>query len=85
MLVDEAYFSTLFQFSTEGLTDFSDVSQSTLEKIKIRFSVSIEPIKTIGRNIVMNIEFQLLSDVVAKSILAKTGSFDAYITLRNSC
>lgn len=45
MLVDEEFFSNLFQLPSEGISNFTDVSTLDIEEIQIKFSAPGHSVK----------------------------------------
>lgn len=78
LMIDKTFFATLFQLPSKERTECTIVPESILEDMKTKFSATIDPIKMFGKNKEMKMEYQLLANVVANTILAKVRSFDAF-------
>ncbi|KZV16681.1 patatin-like protein 2 [Dorcoceras hygrometricum] len=65
-----------FQLSMDGLTDLSEVPKDLFFDARSIVSDSGEQVSTSCKRREMNIEFRLLSDILAKTIFVKAGSFD---------
>ncbi|KZV30752.1 hypothetical protein F511_03730 [Dorcoceras hygrometricum] len=70
-------FAGVFDLSTEGLSDFSDVPKNLVYDVRKLFSKSREPVVPHGKKKLLKYEYRLLNDILAKSITVKAGSFDA--------
>lgn len=79
LLIDQGFFTSLFQLLFKGISAFFEVSQEAFEEMQLKFSSSSEAIKTTESKKAMKLEFKLLTDVVAKYVLEKAGSFAAII------
>ncbi|KZV25168.1 hypothetical protein F511_41311 [Dorcoceras hygrometricum] len=75
-IFDEVFAAT-FELPTEGLTDFSEVPKELLFDARSLFSISKEQVSISCLKNEMKIEYRLLSDILAKTIYVKAGSFDA--------
>ncbi|KZV21005.1 U-box domain-containing protein 43 [Dorcoceras hygrometricum] len=61
----------------EGLIDISEVPKDLIFDARTEFSLTVEQLTTSCKKRELKIEYRLLSDIVAKSITVKAGSFDA--------
>ncbi|KZV28040.1 hypothetical protein F511_31835 [Dorcoceras hygrometricum] len=75
-IFEEAFAATL-ELPTEGLTDFSEVPKDLVFDARSLFSISKEQVSVSCLKKEMKIEYRLLSDILAKTIYVKAGSFDA--------
>ncbi|KZV16220.1 hypothetical protein F511_38830 [Dorcoceras hygrometricum] len=75
--ISEEVFAATFELPTEGLTDFSEVPKDLLFDARSLFSISKEQVSISCFKKDMKIEYRLLSDILAKTIYVKAGSFDA--------
>ncbi|KZV24640.1 hypothetical protein F511_27251 [Dorcoceras hygrometricum] len=75
--ITEEQFAGVFELPTEGLTSMDDVPKDLIKEARRAFSVSGELIKTSCKKKEMKVEFRLLNDIMAKTVTAKAGSFDA--------
>ncbi|KZV40186.1 hypothetical protein F511_05663 [Dorcoceras hygrometricum] len=75
--ISEEVFAATFELPTEGLTDFSEVPKDLVFDARILFSISKEQVSISCLKKEMKIEYRLLSDILAKTIYVKAGSFDA--------
>ncbi|KZV24476.1 hypothetical protein F511_44524 [Dorcoceras hygrometricum] len=73
----EDRFVGVFNLSTEGLTDLSEVLNNLVLQARTLFSKSSVPVQFSCKKRLMKYEFRLLNDILAKSITVKAGSFDA--------
>ncbi|KZV23623.1 hypothetical protein F511_36311 [Dorcoceras hygrometricum] len=75
--ISESVFAATFGLPTEGLTDLSEVPRNLLSDAQSLFSVSEKEvsISCLKKEIMM--QYRLLSDILAKSLFVKAGSFDA--------
>lgn len=71
LLIDQGFFSALFQLPSEGMTDFFEVPQHLVDEMKTKFHASSEPIKSSRKKKKIKIEYKLLEDVVAKPNLPR--------------
>lgn len=78
LMIDQVFFSTLFQLLSKILTNFTLVLKEVVEEMMIKFFASEEPLNTFGKKKNIKMKIQLPADVVAKIILDKAGSFDAF-------
>ncbi|KZV17999.1 dystroglycan-like [Dorcoceras hygrometricum] len=75
--ISEEVFATTFELPTEGLTDFSEVPKDLVFDARSFFSVSKEQVRISCLKKEMKIQYRLLSDILAKTLYVKAGSFDA--------
>ncbi|KZV46262.1 hypothetical protein F511_14094 [Dorcoceras hygrometricum] len=75
--ISEELFASSFELPVDGLTDLSDVSKDIVFDARRIFSLSGEQVRSSDKKREMKIEFRLLSDIMAKTISVKAGSFDA--------
>ncbi|KZV16786.1 hypothetical protein F511_15422 [Dorcoceras hygrometricum] len=75
--ISENIFSTTFGPPTEGLTDFSEVPKDLVFDARSLFSVSKEQVSISCLKKEMKIQYRPLSDILAKTLYVKAGSFDA--------
>ncbi|KZV24620.1 hypothetical protein F511_35905 [Dorcoceras hygrometricum] len=73
----EERFTGVFGLPTEGLTSMDEVPKDLIYDARSAFYAFGEPIKTSCKKKEMKIEFRLLNDILAKTVTAKAGSFDA--------
>ncbi|KZV23041.1 hypothetical protein F511_28711 [Dorcoceras hygrometricum] len=69
-------FAKVFWLPSEGLTNFLNIPEETVTKMRSQFSGSDEPFRSPNKKKGMKIEFRLLHDVIAKALCTKAGSFD---------
>lgn len=77
LVIDEEFFASLFHLPNEGISSFFEVSVLDVEEMQVSFSTSGNSIKVLNPKGELKFEFQLLSDIAKKGILAKAGSFAA--------
>lgn len=65
----------LFQLPRKEISSFGDVPAADLEEVHAFVSASAKPFKISDSKTNMKFEYQILTDIVAKGILAKAGSF----------
>ncbi|KZV54039.1 hypothetical protein F511_17427 [Dorcoceras hygrometricum] len=75
-------FSGTFKLSTEGMTNFANISNETITEMRTMFSATEVPFKSSGKKKELLFEYRLLHDIVAKSLCAKAGSFDSVTSSR---
>ncbi|KZV51378.1 hypothetical protein F511_38334 [Dorcoceras hygrometricum] len=75
--ISEEVFAATFELPTEGLTDFSEVPKDFVFDARSLFSILKEQVSVSCLKKEMKIEYRLLSDILAKTIYVKAGSFDA--------
>ncbi|KZV35557.1 hypothetical protein F511_32417 [Dorcoceras hygrometricum] len=73
----EEQFTSVFELPSEGLMLVDEVPKDLIKEARTAFSASGEPIKTSCKKKEMNVEFRLLNDILAKTVMVKAGSFDA--------
>ncbi|KZV50350.1 dystroglycan-like [Dorcoceras hygrometricum] len=73
----EEQFAGVFEQPTEGLTSMNELPTDLITEVRRAFSASGEMIKTSCKKKEMKIEFRLMNDILAKTVTAKAGSFDA--------
>ncbi|KZV48098.1 hypothetical protein F511_02711 [Dorcoceras hygrometricum] len=74
--ISEDRFAGVFNLPTDGLTDLSEVPNHLVLQARTMFSKSEKPVQYSCKNRLLNYEFRLLNDILAKSITVKAGSFD---------
>ncbi|KZV26608.1 hypothetical protein F511_08132 [Dorcoceras hygrometricum] len=75
--ISENVFAGAFQLPMDGLTDLSEVLKDLVFDVRSIVSDSGEQVSTSCKKREMEIEFRLLSYILAKTIFVKAGSFDA--------
>ncbi|KZV51394.1 hypothetical protein F511_42697 [Dorcoceras hygrometricum] len=75
--ISEEVFSRTFQLSMEGLININEVPKELIFDARTEFSFTGEQLSTFCKKRELKIEYRLLSDIVAKSITVKAGSFDS--------
>ncbi|KZV48902.1 endoribonuclease Dicer2 [Dorcoceras hygrometricum] len=75
--ISEDSFAGVFNLPTDGLTDLSEVPNHLVLQARTVFSKSEKPVQYSCKKRLLKYEFQLLNDILAKSITVKAGSFDA--------
>ncbi|KZV31312.1 mucin-2-like [Dorcoceras hygrometricum] len=75
--ISESVFAATFELPTEGLTDLSEVPRNFLSEAQSIFSVSKKEVSISFLKKEINMQYRLLSDILAKSLFVKAGSFDA--------
>ncbi|KZV15759.1 hypothetical protein F511_32157 [Dorcoceras hygrometricum] len=76
MVVTKDLFREKFQLPTEGMVSFSELPTKAVAEMKVLFSVTGVPLRPLNKKKDIKVEYQLLHDIVAKSLCAKAGSFD---------
>ncbi|KZV40143.1 hypothetical protein F511_39992 [Dorcoceras hygrometricum] len=74
--ISEELFASTFELPVDGLTDLSEIPKDIVFDARSIFSLSGEQVSTSGKKREMKFEFRLLSDILAKTISVKAGSFD---------
>ncbi|KZV41451.1 hypothetical protein F511_33883 [Dorcoceras hygrometricum] len=75
--ISESVFAETFGLPTEGLTDLSEVPRNFLSDAQSLFSASEKEVSTSCLKKEIKMQYRLLSDILAKSLFVKSGSFDA--------
>ncbi|KZV46260.1 hypothetical protein F511_14092 [Dorcoceras hygrometricum] len=75
--ISPALFSTVFDFPSEGITNFSEVPKDKVYDARSLFSQKGVQVDVHGKKKFMKHEFRLLNDILAKAITVKAGSFDS--------
>ncbi|KZV45075.1 hypothetical protein F511_25015 [Dorcoceras hygrometricum] len=75
--ISEELFASTFELPVDGLTDLSEIPKDIVFDARRIFSFSGEQVSTSGKKREMKFEFRFLSDILAKTITVKAGSFDA--------
>ncbi|KZV23750.1 hypothetical protein F511_13545 [Dorcoceras hygrometricum] len=75
--ISENQFAGAFELPTKGLTSMYEVPKYLIYDARSVFSASGEPVKTSCMNNELKVEFRLLNDILAKTVIVKDGSFDA--------
>ncbi|KZV45033.1 hypothetical protein F511_20106 [Dorcoceras hygrometricum] len=73
--ISEKLFARTFELPMEGLTDMHEVPKDLVFDVRIEFSFNGEQLSTSCKKREMKFEFRLLSDILAKSVTVKAGSF----------
>ncbi|KZV19747.1 hypothetical protein F511_34567 [Dorcoceras hygrometricum] len=74
--IRESVFAETFGLPTEGLTDLSEVPRNLLSDAQSFFSASEKEVSTLCLKKEIKMQYRLLSDILAKSLFVKAGSFD---------
>ncbi|KZV37661.1 hypothetical protein F511_30366 [Dorcoceras hygrometricum] len=74
--ISEEVFARTFQLPVEGLIDIHEVPKDLIFDARTEFSLTGEQLSTSCKKREFKIEYRILSDIVAKSITVKAGSFD---------
>ncbi|KZV38133.1 hypothetical protein F511_01660 [Dorcoceras hygrometricum] len=74
--ISEEVFARTFQLQVEGLIDIHEVPNDLIFDARTEFSLTREQLSTSYKKRELKIEYRLLSDIVAKLITVKAGSFD---------
>ncbi|KZV27622.1 hypothetical protein F511_24681 [Dorcoceras hygrometricum] len=75
--ISESVFAETFGLPTEGLTDLSEVPRNLVSDAQSFFSASEKKVSTSCLKKEIKMQYRLLSDILAKSLFVKAGSFDA--------
>ncbi|KZV53161.1 hypothetical protein F511_23518 [Dorcoceras hygrometricum] len=75
--ISESVFAAAFGLPTEGLTDLSEVPKDLLSEAQRLFSASEKEVSVSCLKKEVKMQYRLLSDILAKSLFVKAGSFDA--------
>ncbi|KZV28574.1 hypothetical protein F511_39241 [Dorcoceras hygrometricum] len=75
--ISESMFAAAFGLPTEGLTDLSEVPKDFLSTAQRLFSASEKEVSVSCLKKEVKMQYRLLSDILAKSLFVKAGSFDA--------
>ncbi|KZV28139.1 hypothetical protein F511_13393 [Dorcoceras hygrometricum] len=75
--IRESVFAETFGLPTEGLTDLSEVPRNLLSEAQSLFSASEKEVSISCLKKEVKMQYRLLSDILAKSLFVKAGSFDA--------
>ncbi|KZV21035.1 mucin-2-like [Dorcoceras hygrometricum] len=75
--ISESIFAAAFGLPTEGLTDLSEVPRNFLSDAQSLFSASEKEVSISCLKKEIKMQYRLLSDILAKSLFVKAGSFDA--------
>ncbi|KZV16665.1 hypothetical protein F511_36295 [Dorcoceras hygrometricum] len=75
--ISEEVFARTFQLPVEGLIDIHEAPKDLIFDARTEFSLTGEQLSTSCKKRELKIEYRLLSDIVAKSITVKAGSFDS--------
>ncbi|KZV21983.1 hypothetical protein F511_41707 [Dorcoceras hygrometricum] len=75
--ISESVFAAAFGLPTEGLTDLSEVPRNLLSDAQSLFSASDKEVSISCLKKEVKMQYRLLSDILAKSLFVKAGSFDA--------
>ncbi|KZV36737.1 hypothetical protein F511_39090 [Dorcoceras hygrometricum] len=75
--IRESVFAETFGLPTEGMTDLSEVPRNFLSDAQSLFSASEKEVSTSCLKKEIKMQNRLLSDILAKSLFVKAGSFDA--------
>ncbi|KZV22166.1 hypothetical protein F511_27336 [Dorcoceras hygrometricum] len=75
--INESVFVATFALPMEGLTNLSEVPRNFISDAQSLFSVSEKEVNISCLKKEMKMQYRLLSDILAKSLFVKAGSFDA--------
>ncbi|KZV26273.1 hypothetical protein F511_42203 [Dorcoceras hygrometricum] len=75
--ISESVFAAAFGLPTEGLTDLSEVPKDLLSNAQRLFSASEKEVSVSCLKKEVKMQYRLLSDILAKSLFVKAGSFYA--------
>ncbi|KZV17468.1 hypothetical protein F511_40636 [Dorcoceras hygrometricum] len=75
--ISESVFAVTFALPTEGLKDLSEVPRNFISDAQRLFQVSEKEVSISCLKKELNMQYHLLSDILAKSLFVKAGSFDA--------
>ncbi|KZV18355.1 pheophytinase, chloroplastic [Dorcoceras hygrometricum] len=75
-------FVDLFNLPSEGILGFTNLPGKAVADMNEMFSATDAHFRPSSKNKDMKVEYRLLNDIVAKSLTAKAGSFDAVTTER---
>ncbi|KZV26516.1 hypothetical protein F511_34978 [Dorcoceras hygrometricum] len=75
--ISESRFAGVFNLSTDGLSDLSEVPNHLVMQARTVFARLDTPVPYSCKKRLLKYEFRLLNDFLAKSITVKAGSFDA--------
>ncbi|KZV31060.1 hypothetical protein F511_16733 [Dorcoceras hygrometricum] len=75
--ISESVFAATFGLPTEGLTDLSEVPRNLLSDAQRLFSAFEKEVRISCLKKEIKMQYRLLSDILAKSLFVKAGSFDA--------
>ncbi|KZV16167.1 hypothetical protein F511_43981 [Dorcoceras hygrometricum] len=75
--ISESVFAAAFELPTEGLTDLSEVPKDLLSNAQRLFFASEKEVSVSCLKKEVKMQYRLLSDILAKSLFVKAGSFDA--------
>ncbi|KZV35554.1 hypothetical protein F511_34522 [Dorcoceras hygrometricum] len=75
--ISQNIFSTTFGLPVDGLTDLSEVPKNLVSDAQSLFSNSKEQVSIYCLKKEMKIQYRLMSDILAKTLYVKAGSFDA--------
>lgn len=82
ILFDHMFFVETFKLHCEGLNEFKKLTYVDIAEMKVKFYLTRVSIKSSVKNKEMKIEFRLLNDILAKSLISKSGSFDDFTIQR---
>ncbi|KZV23694.1 hypothetical protein F511_31297 [Dorcoceras hygrometricum] len=75
--ISEDQFAGVFELPSEGLTTVDELPKDLINMARKDFSVNGDLIKASCKKKEMKVEYRLLNDILAKTVTAKEGSFDA--------
>ncbi|KZV46074.1 hypothetical protein F511_28774 [Dorcoceras hygrometricum] len=81
VITKELFMETL-GLPTKGITSLRNFPNLAVEEMKVVFSLWGVPLKPSRKKKEMKVEYRLMNDTVAKSLIAKVGSFDVVIAER---
>ncbi|KZV45739.1 hypothetical protein F511_41763 [Dorcoceras hygrometricum] len=74
--ISESVFAAMFGLPMEGLTELSEVPRNLLSDAQSLFSVFEKEVSIYFLKKEIKMQYRLLSDILAKSLFVKAGSFD---------
>ncbi|KZV52013.1 hypothetical protein F511_10233 [Dorcoceras hygrometricum] len=75
-------FAKFFKLPSEGILGFSNLPAKAMAYMSETFFATGAPFRPLSKKNDMKVDYRLLNDIVAKSLTAKAGSFDAVTTER---
>ncbi|KZV28253.1 hypothetical protein F511_02123 [Dorcoceras hygrometricum] len=75
--ISKELFAGIFELPTDGLTDMGKVPKDFVFDARRAFSADGKQLKTSCKKREIKIEFRLLNDILAKTVIVKEGYFDA--------
>ncbi|KZV35338.1 hypothetical protein F511_35279 [Dorcoceras hygrometricum] len=77
LVITNEVFSETFHLPTEGIISFYGLPAQEVEVMKVLFSATDVTFKSSSKKRDVKMEYRQLNDIVAKSLTAKAGSYDA--------